>query len=329
MYADSTMSEREHQPNLADEYLQPAFDLSERFIQRWDIQARQLENGRYISIRKPLETQHLVSHLKGDITLGTYVLDHDSNARFITFDADNDQSFSHLTKVAHQLQSENINPYLETSRRGGHLWLFFSQPVAGIHARQFGNGIITANNIRNIELFPKQDHLSGGPGSLIRLPFGFHQISGRRYPFITSGGERIAYSVREQIKILSDPKPVPVGVFEAYRSLAYSHQMEAVFEPSEEPPIMLSDQIKQRISVLDFVSQYIDLQPTNQGAIGLCPFHDDHNPSFSVNASENYWQCFAGCGGGSIIDFWMKWEGCDFINALHELSELLEVFFST
>jgi hypothetical protein len=60
---------------------------------------------------------------------------------------------------------------------------------------------------------------------------------------------------------------------------------------------------------LEFVSQYVDLKPTARGAIGLCPFHDDHHPSFGVNDEGNYWHCFAGCGGGSVIDFWMKWQG--------------------
>ena len=36
----------------------------------------------------------------------------------------------------------------------------------------------------------------------------------------------------------------------------------------------------------------------------LCPFHDDHHPSFNVNEEENYWYCFACETGGSIIDFW-------------------------
>ena len=70
----------------------------------------------------------------------------------------------------------------------------------------------------------------------------------------------------------------------------------------------------------DFVSQYVELSHAGRG---LCPFHDDQNASFSVNAERNYWHCFAGCGGGSIIDFWMKWQGCDFAEAVHELAELL------
>jgi DNA primase len=54
--------------------------------------------------------------------------------------------------------------------------------------------------------------------------------------------------------------------------------------------------------VLEFVSQYVNLKPTASGAIGLCPFHDDHRPSFGVNATGNYWNYLAGCGGGRFQD---------------------------
>ena len=58
----------------------------------------------------------------------------------------------------------------------------------------------------------------------------------------------------------------------------------------------VSARIKASVPVLEFVSQYVDLKPTASGAIGLCPFHDDHRPSFGVNVDCDYWNCWAGCG---------------------------------
>jgi hypothetical protein len=55
-------------------------------------------------------------------------------------------------------------------------------------------------------------------------------------------------------------------------------------------------------------SRYVDLKPTASSATGLCPFHDDHHPSLEVSDEGNYWNCFAGCGGGSVIDFWTEWK---------------------
>jgi len=59
----------------------------------------------------------------------------------------------------------------------------------------------------------------------------------------------------------------------------------------------LSERIKARATVLEFVSQYVGLKPTASGAIGLCPFHDDNHLSFGINVEGSYWHCFAGCGG--------------------------------
>jgi DNA primase len=73
--------------------------------------------------------------------------------------------------------------------------------------------------------------------------------------------------------------------------------------------------------VLEFVSQYVDLKLTAGGAIGLCPFHDDHHPSFGVNDCENYRHCSAGCGGGSVINSYTEWREC--YSAIRELAEML------
>jgi DNA primase len=48
------------------------------------------------------------------------------------------------------------------------------------------------------------------------------------------------------------------------------------------------------VTVLEFVSQYVHLKPAASGAIGVCPFHDDHSPSLGVNDEGNYWHRFAG-----------------------------------
>jgi DNA primase len=42
-----------------------------------------------------------------------------------------------------------------------------------------------------------------------------------------------------------------------------------------------------------------------------------------VSYEGNYWHCFAGCGGGSVIDCWMQWKGCEFTTAVRELAEWL------
>jgi len=213
--------------------------------------------------------------------------------------------------------------YLEKSRRGGHLWLFLSQAVPGREARGFGKGLLAAHSLEGVELFPKQGRVTNGPGSLIRMPFGVHRLSGRRYGFYTTDGSPLAPTLREQIYSLENRETVPEAAFEVYRSFASSEPASVITEPLEAPTGTVSERIKASVTVLEFVSQYVDLTPTTVGAIGRCPFHDDHRASFGVNEEGNYWHCFAGCGGGSVIDFWMKWRECDFAAAISELAEIL------
>lgn len=88
----------------------------------------------------------------------------------------------------------------------------------------------------------------------------------------------------------------------------------------------LSERIKVKVSVLEFVSQYVDLKPATSCCFcrsKKCPFDDDHHPSFGVNDAGNYWHRFAGCGRGSVIDFWMRWRKCDFTTAIRELAEMV------
>jgi DNA primase len=83
--------------------------------------------------------------------------------------------------------------------------------------------------------------------------------------------------------------------------------------------------VKKAVPLVEFIEAFVGLRPVASGAVGKCPFHDDHTPSFGVNRKGNYWQCFAGCGAGSILDFWMKWKGIEFYQAVTELADILGV----
>jgi len=54
--------------------------------------------------------------------------------------------------------------------------------------------------------------------------------------------------------------------------------------------------------------------------MGNCPFHEERTPSFAIYPETNSWNCFAGCGGGDVITFYMKLNKCNFETALEALS---------
>ena len=62
------------------------------------------------------------------------------------------------------------------------------------------------------------------------------------------------------------------------------------------------------------------LRPHGAERIGLCPFHDDHEPSLVISADKNLWHCLGACQcGGSVIDWVMKWNGVSFRHAVELL----------
>lgn len=297
-----------------------AAGLAHTFINRWNIHARQMDDGSYICIHSPLVSAHLVAHLCGEITLGAYLLDPSSHAKYIVFDADTEAQLDHLASASASLAERQIPSYLEASRRGGHLWLFFPHPIPGSEARRFGRTLSERYHLTDIELYPKQDQARNGPGSLIRLPFGIHRKTGRRYGFLTPTLQPLPMSPKEQLRLLADPETVPDTFLHAIPTQVSPQAKKRLPGGVEQLTDPLSTRIKDSISVLDFVSQYVDLSPSGRGH---CPFHDDQHASFAVNAENNYWSCFAGCGGGSIIDFWMKYQHCDFKTAVRELAGML------
>lgn len=83
----------------------------------------------------------------------------------------------------------------------------------------------------------------------------------------------------------------------------------------------VSDEIKQRLDIVDFISRYTPLRKTGATYKGLCPFHSERTPSFVVFPHSGTWHCFGACGtGGDIFAFLMKKENLEFREALQILA---------
>jgi len=83
----------------------------------------------------------------------------------------------------------------------------------------------------------------------------------------------------------------------------------------------LIEEIRSSNDIVDVISSYIKLQKKGSSHFGLCPFHNEKSPSFSVSASKQMYYCF-GCGvGGNVFTFVMEYENYTFIEAVKYLAD--------
>ena len=84
------------------------------------------------------------------------------------------------------------------------------------------------------------------------------------------------------------------------------------------------DRVKASVDIVDLIHSYgVALEHKGGSWMGLCPFHEDKNPSLSVDRNKGLFNCF-GCGaGGDVFDFVMKKQGVEFKEALSILKGLL------
>ncbi|MGG4490003.1 DNA primase [Metabacillus idriensis] len=90
-------------------------------------------------------------------------------------------------------------------------------------------------------------------------------------------------------------------------------------------PDEIIDKIQQSADIVDVVSEYVQLKKQGRNHFGLCPFHGEKSPSFSVSHDKQIYHCF-GCGaGGNVFSFLMQIEGYSFVEAASALADKLHI----
>lgn len=83
--------------------------------------------------------------------------------------------------------------------------------------------------------------------------------------------------------------------------------------------------IRNRVNIVDVISEYVPLTQKGKNYFGICPFHDDHNPSMSVDPSKQIFKCFV-CGvGGNVFSFIMEYEHLSFIESVKKIADKLNI----
>lgn len=90
-------------------------------------------------------------------------------------------------------------------------------------------------------------------------------------------------------------------------------------------PEELINEVRQKNDIVDIIGQYVTLKPKGNSHFGLCPFHNEKTPSFSVSREKQMYYCF-GCGrGGNVFTFLMEYENYTFQEAISHLADRVNV----
>ena len=83
--------------------------------------------------------------------------------------------------------------------------------------------------------------------------------------------------------------------------------------------------IKNKVNIVDIVSEFIPLQPKGKNFFGICPFHDDHNPSMSVSNERKMFKCFV-CGeSGDVFGFVQKYKKISYYEAVKDVASKIGI----
>jgi hypothetical protein len=298
------------------DHLQTYHDL---FVGRWNDFAQQSDTGGYWRVGRALTGHDLNEHLNGRRTLGTYVINEKGRCRFAVFDADGKDGLQALRQVQARLVRQSIPSYLEASRRGGHLWVFFTEPVPASQVRAW----LLPFCPEGIEFYPKQAE-GCGYGSLLRLPLGVHLRSGRRYPFVEwteRGPVPVARSVPATLDWLATIQRATVPDLPASQPRAPRTQERLPSSSRHTTPSTTPQTIREWCAQQDpfsVIGAFVDL---NSQGIGRCPFGEHHTNGQDAHASfkvydpgmrSNYcWYCYTWQQGGSVFDFLRHYHGLE------------------
>lgn len=276
----------------ANEPVDPEIALSEQDVQcfldlftgREDIYAYEKpvkdKERSFTSIKQTLSSEEVMRHLKGDITLATYLIrenhtvclmaiDIDISKKLLLENKDHPDTINALLELAqtdaNRLKSVcdamGIKTYLEDSGyRGRHCWFFFEEPVPAKKARALAAIIIRKAGEPSggitWELFPGTDRLKNNQSlHRIKIPLGYHPLSGRRSLFVDETGAAIA----DQGGYLQLIRRIPLEQVEKVLALA-----EKRSELQDAPPLK-TEEGKQKDSALILEAKGALIKPVVTG----------------------------------------------------------------
>ncbi|MDO4456043.1 MAG: CHC2 zinc finger domain-containing protein, partial [Ligilactobacillus agilis] len=87
-------------------------------------------------------------------------------------------------------------------------------------------------------------------------------------------------------------------------------------------PAEVIDRVRTSVNILDVVGQSVQMHKSGKNWFGLCPFHPEKTPSFSVNEEKQIFTCFSCHRGGNVFKFLMELNGVTFPEAVKQVAQI-------
>jgi hypothetical protein len=261
-----------------------------------------------------LTKREVQEHLQGVITLGLYNLSREATAKWLAIDADYADSLADLLLLQQRFSKDGVTSLIEESRRGGHLWIFASEPLKALPARvylhtraiELGLPIKSIRRpdgtfpVDGLEIYPKQSFLSQGEyGGSLRGPFGVHRATQLRYWYTDA-----PKTLPAQIELLAHTPKLTPG---ALSSLAKDLPIPGELLPLPAAPVVLPKGLSDRIFR---ITEVLSITPQTKRVSGnyvlRCPScaaegrdRSGDNLHIKINEPLKY-QCRSGCTSTQI-----------------------------
>ena len=85
------------------------------------------------------------------------------------------------------------------------------------------------------------------------------------------------------------------------------------------------EEIRSATNIVDVISEFINLRKRGKNYIGLCPFHNEKTPSFTVSEDKQIFHCFGCHSGGNVFKFLMDYEKISFIESVKSVADRLGI----
>ncbi len=256
------------------------------FVNRVTPVLRAAADGSWFSQRTKLTRGLLRNALQGETSLGLYSVSETGSSKWACLETDRQEESIKLLQILDHLPTKG-HVLLEASRRGYHLWMFFSPPVPWEQARQYGLSLAGKAGLAS-EVFPKGAGLNG-----VRAVLTPHPNTRIIYPLLDPATRE---ACEDQQAVVERVVPLPAS---EVATLFVAQPAEREFERRMPIPFPHLSRTDEHRFLVEELNRYTDLRYVGpERLIGRCPFHSpDRHPSLGV--IKGYWRCWTcGISGG-------------------------------